>query len=188
MSTINPPKALLFDVFGTLVDWRTTVTHTLSTQAALALNSPSASVPTSVRLFASTISWPDFAQQWHDTYKTFTSSQSSSSPSRSKHPFKTADQHHHDSLLHLLHTHSLTGLCSLPLPKSGTSSTPGPIPRQLYTISRNHSSYALSPTPTSPPSATSPTTPISPSPAFYRASTLAPTSPPPSSITGLPNI
>ncbi|KAL8798502.1 MAG: hypothetical protein Q9182_006609 [Xanthomendoza sp. 2 TL-2023] len=112
MSTINPPKALLFDVFGTLVDWRTTVTHTLSTQAALALNSPSASVPTSVRLFASTISWPDFAQQWHDTYKTFTSSQSTTSLSRSKHPFKTTDQHHHDSLLHLLHTHSLTGLWS----------------------------------------------------------------------------
>ncbi|KAL8666792.1 MAG: hypothetical protein Q9168_007410, partial [Polycauliona sp. 1 TL-2023] len=115
MSTINPPKALLFDVFGTLVDWRTTVTHTLSSQAAFALNSPSASVPTSVRLFASTISWPDFAQEWRDTYKAFTASQSSSSPSSKKSQkgaFKTVDQHHHDSLVRLLADHNLTGLWS----------------------------------------------------------------------------
>ncbi|CAO1597427.1 hypothetical protein XANCAGTX0491_001234 [Xanthoria calcicola] len=113
MSTINPPKALLFDVFGTLVDWRTTVTHTLSTQAAHALNSPSASVPTSVRLFASTISWPDFAQEWRDTYKAFTASQLSASSKKSqKHAFKTVDQHHHDSLVRLLADHNLTGLWS----------------------------------------------------------------------------
>ncbi|KAL8733460.1 MAG: hypothetical protein Q9166_002086 [cf. Caloplaca sp. 2 TL-2023] len=106
MSTINPPKALLFNVFGTLVDWRTTVSHTLSTQAALALNSPSASIPPSVRLFASTVSWPDFAQEWRDTYKDFTSSQSKSQ----KHAFKTVDQHHHDSLVRLLAERNLTGL------------------------------------------------------------------------------
>ncbi|KAL8710848.1 MAG: hypothetical protein Q9220_004651 [cf. Caloplaca sp. 1 TL-2023] len=119
MSVISPPKALLFDVFGTLVDWRTTVSHTLSTQAALALNSPSASVPTSVRLFASTISWPDFAQEWRDTYKSFTKAHSSPISSKSKHAFKTVDQHHYSSLVRLLSEHNLTGLWS---------------PEQLHTI------------------------------------------------------
>ncbi|KAL8714695.1 MAG: hypothetical protein Q9225_006533 [Loekoesia sp. 1 TL-2023] len=121
MSTINPPKALLFDVFGTLVDWRTTVSYTLSTQAALALNSPSsASLPPAVRLFASTISWPDFAQEWRDTYKSFTKSHSSPS-SKSKYAFKTVDQHHYDSLVRLLADHNLTGLWS---------------PDQLHSIAR----------------------------------------------------
>ncbi|KAL8832183.1 MAG: hypothetical protein Q9170_004981 [Blastenia crenularia] len=121
MSTINPPKALLFDVFGTLVDWRTTVSHTLSTQAALALNSPSStSLPPAVCLFASTVSWPDFAQEWRDTYKTFTTSNSSPS-SKSKHAFKTVDQHHYDSLVRLLADHNLTGLWS---------------PDQLHSIAR----------------------------------------------------
>ncbi|KAL8688794.1 MAG: hypothetical protein Q9218_005384, partial [Villophora microphyllina] len=111
MSCINPPTALLFDVFGTLVDWRTTVAETLSKQAALALNS-SSSIPTSVRLFASTISWPDFAQEWRDTYKNFTLAQNSPSKTKAsgKSAFKTVDQHHHDSLIHLLADHKLTGL------------------------------------------------------------------------------
>ncbi|KAI4120744.1 MAG: hypothetical protein LQ338_006798 [Usnochroma carphineum] len=113
MSTINPPKALLFDVFGTLVDWRTTVSYTLSHQAALALNSPSSpSLPPAVRLFASTISWPDFAQEWRDTYKSFTKAHSSPSTAKSqgKSAFKTVDQHNYDSLVRLLAEHNLTGL------------------------------------------------------------------------------
>ncbi|KAI4104447.1 MAG: hypothetical protein L6R37_003266 [Teloschistes peruensis] len=111
MSCINPPTALLFDqVFGTLVDWRTTVAETLSRQAALALNS-SSSIPTSVRLFASTVSWSDFAQEWRDTYKNFTAAQNTSSTKASgKSAFKTVDQHHHESLVCLLTEHKLTGL------------------------------------------------------------------------------
>jgi 2-haloacid dehalogenase len=38
MSESMPIKALLFDVFGTCVDWRTTVTHALSTAATDALD------------------------------------------------------------------------------------------------------------------------------------------------------
>ncbi|KAL9037110.1 MAG: hypothetical protein Q9214_005843 [Letrouitia sp. 1 TL-2023] len=133
MSTINPPKALFFDVFGTVVDWRTTVSQTLFTQATFSLNSTTASIPASVRLFASTVSWPDFAQEWRDTYRAFTLAHSkrASSPSSSakgKRPasspyapeangasyasgaFKTVDQHHHDSLVQLLDAHHLTGL------------------------------------------------------------------------------
>ncbi|KAI4112404.1 MAG: hypothetical protein LQ345_006446 [Seirophora villosa] len=113
MSTINPPKALLLDVFGTLVDWRHTVSHTLHQQAASALNSPkSASLPPAVRLFASTISWPDFAQEWRDTYKAFTKANSAplSPCAQGKQAFKTVDQHHRDSLVRLLADHNLTGL------------------------------------------------------------------------------
>lgn len=40
MALQNPPvKALFFDVFGTCVDWRTTVTRTLANSATDALNS-----------------------------------------------------------------------------------------------------------------------------------------------------
>ncbi|KAL8761256.1 MAG: hypothetical protein Q9184_002606 [Pyrenodesmia sp. 2 TL-2023] len=109
-------------VFGTLVDWRLTVSHTLAHQAALALNSASStSVPPAVRLFASTISWPDFAQEWRDTYKTFTRANSSPSKSTGKQAFKTVDQHHYDSLVRLLADHNLTGLWD---------------PEQLHSISR----------------------------------------------------
>ncbi|KAL8746064.1 MAG: hypothetical protein Q9190_001877 [Brigantiaea leucoxantha] len=135
MSTINPPKALFFDalfqIFGTVVDWRTTVSQTLSAQAAYSLNSSTASIPASVRLFAATISWPDFAQQWRDTYKDFTFAHSKPlssnkgkrlSSSSGFHEsfgngtnngngaFKNVDQHHYDSLVQLLADHHLSGL------------------------------------------------------------------------------
>jgi 2-haloacid dehalogenase len=67
-------KALAFDVFGTCVDWRTTITETL--HASLRSKSASSSVPESVRVkIADSLARPDFcgqlAQEWRNEYKAF---------------------------------------------------------------------------------------------------------------------
>lgn len=107
MSFTHPPKALLFDVFGTVVDWRTTITHTLQTHASTALSSPTASLSSTVRLRASDLTltdWDSFAQQWRNSYLVFTQTHD---PSRAP---KTVDQHHHSSLIELLQEWQLAGL------------------------------------------------------------------------------
>lgn len=105
MSTTNPPKALLTDVFGTVVDWRGTVTNFLTTTAHSTLNSPTASIPSTVRTAAASISWPDFAQKWRNTYYHYTRT---FNPDTMK--FKTIDQHHLESLLLLMKDHNIEGL------------------------------------------------------------------------------
>ena len=47
------PRCLFFDVFGTCVDWRKTVTDELWAQAREALNSPSSSIASRIRFLAS---------------------------------------------------------------------------------------------------------------------------------------
>ncbi|ORY01330.1 HAD-like domain-containing protein [Clohesyomyces aquaticus] len=109
MALHQPPRALLFDVFGTCVDWRTTVTNALYVQAHASLNSATASLATSVRMKASSMSledWGVFAQQWRDSYKKFTASLASD-PTLS---WKTIDEHHHESLLQLLSQWGFEGL------------------------------------------------------------------------------
>lgn len=92
------PKAIFFDVFGTCVDWRTTVTTTLHS--------------TAVKLGETTLTekdWALFADRWRTSYLTFTRELASASPSDPK-PFKTVDQHHLDSLHSLLHEAGLGAL------------------------------------------------------------------------------
>ncbi|KAI9878355.1 MAG: hypothetical protein M1830_001136 [Pleopsidium flavum] len=103
----TPPKALLFDVFGTVVDWRSTITNTLISHCTTALSAADTSLPSAVRLHASTLTpqdWGTFAQQWRNSYKHFTQTHD---PSK---PFITIDEHHYTSLKTLLHTWSLTSL------------------------------------------------------------------------------
>jgi 2-haloacid dehalogenase len=109
MALPKPPRALLFDVFGTCVDWRTTVTQALYTKAHEALNSAEASLATSVRLTASDMSmieWGTLAQQWRNSYKRFTKT-IADDPSL---PWKSVDEHHHDALKQLLVDWKLEGL------------------------------------------------------------------------------
>lgn len=47
------PKALFFDVFGTCVDWRKTVTNAFYTKTREALSSASASLSSRIRMKAS---------------------------------------------------------------------------------------------------------------------------------------
>lgn len=48
----QPPKALFFDVFGTCVDWRKSVTDELWNACREALNSPTSSIATRIRVVA----------------------------------------------------------------------------------------------------------------------------------------
>lgn len=109
MALSPPPRALFFDVFGTCVDWRTTVTGALEMQAHAALNSATASLASSVRLQASDMTaeqWGIFAQQWRDGYKRFTKSLADD-PSL---PWVSVDEHHLTSLKELVVEWNLEGL------------------------------------------------------------------------------
>ncbi|KAF2639994.1 haloacid dehalogenase [Massarina eburnea CBS 473.64] len=109
MALAHPPRALLFDVFGTCVDWRTTVTRALDSQAHSALNSATASLASQLRMRASDMTighWGEFAQQWRNSYKAFTK-KVAADPSI---PWKTIDEHHLDSLKELLEEWQLEGL------------------------------------------------------------------------------
>jgi len=54
MALTDPqPRCLFFDVFGTCVDWRKTVTDELWRQTREALNSPAASIASRIRMAAS---------------------------------------------------------------------------------------------------------------------------------------
>lgn len=106
----NPPKALLTDVFGTVVNWRLTVTTTLSTRASSTLNSPSASLPSTLRATASATDWGAFAQKWRESYYRFchTHDPAKQGPSG----YKTIDLHHRESLEQILAQFDLSGLWS----------------------------------------------------------------------------
>lgn len=109
MALSPPPRALFFDVFGTCVDWRTTVVGELEAQAHAALNSATASLASRVRLTASDMTsqhWGEFAQQWRNSYKEFTRSLATD-PSV---PWKSVDEHHLESLKKLVGEWQITGL------------------------------------------------------------------------------
>ncbi|USW56625.1 Putative phosphoglycolate phosphatase-like, domain 2, HAD superfamily [Septoria linicola] len=107
MSFPDPqPKALFFDVFGTCVDWRTTVTDALESACSQALNRASSSIATRIRMKTDALSkqdWWNIAQEWRNSYLKFTRS-IASDPSI---PYKTVDQHHLDSLREILVQHEL---------------------------------------------------------------------------------
>lgn len=120
---LDPAKirAVLFDVFGTCVDWRSTVTTALQAQARTTLNDPTASLATAVRLRATDLTpadWARFAQEWRDEYKKFTRGMAAAALTAKEETtttpppteFKTVDQHHLDSLKTLLAAWHLDGL------------------------------------------------------------------------------
>lgn len=103
------PRALFFDVFGTCVDWRTTVVRELHAQAHASLNAATASLASTIRLRASDMTaehWGSFAQQWRDSYKQFTK-QLAQDP---KLPWVSVDEHHLKSLKDLMIAWHIEGL------------------------------------------------------------------------------
>lgn len=109
MALSPTPRALFFDVFGTCVDWRTTVVGELEAQAHAALNSATASLASRVRLTASDMTtqhWAKFAQQWRDGYKRFTQ-RLATDPTV---PWKSVDEHHLESLKDLVNDWQISGL------------------------------------------------------------------------------
>ncbi|GKT49136.1 (S)-2-haloacid dehalogenase 1 [Colletotrichum spaethianum] len=89
-------KALTFDVFGTVVDWRTSVVEELTSRARAKL-SGSSKLATEDKDKLAAADWGRFTQQWRDSYKHFTRSYDPSST-----PWKDIDTHHYDSLVSLL--------------------------------------------------------------------------------------
>ncbi|KND91529.1 hypothetical protein TOPH_03617 [Tolypocladium ophioglossoides CBS 100239] len=99
-------KALTFDVFGTVVDWRTSVTEELALRAHRKHAATDLSPTLRSRLEGLTPDdWARFAQAWRDSYGAFTRS---FDPARDV--WKTIDAHHRDSLADLLRGWGLDGL------------------------------------------------------------------------------
>ncbi|KAK3672182.1 hypothetical protein LTR78_007935 [Recurvomyces mirabilis] len=103
MTSNTPPwKALFFDVFGTCVDWRKSVTDELWAKAREALDSPSSSIASRIRMGASDMTykqWGDLAQ-WRNGYLKFTR-EVANNPNPTE-PYKTVDEHHLESLRNIL--------------------------------------------------------------------------------------
>ncbi|KAH7149380.1 HAD-like domain-containing protein [Dactylonectria estremocensis] len=98
-------KALVFDVFGTTVDWRSAVTEELTLRV---FRKASSDITTDLksRLQALTEDdWKKFAQDWRDSYGVFVRGFNPETDA-----WKTVDQHYHDSLVGLLDSQNLTGL------------------------------------------------------------------------------
>ena len=121
MISISFSQELLFliinenlQVFGTAVNWRYSVVAKLASSASTALSDSATSLPSTVRINASTIDWAAFAQAWRMSYKKFTRSYPHS-PIAAKDgetPFKMVDQHHYESLVELLEANGMSGLWS----------------------------------------------------------------------------
>lgn len=107
MSTEQPPRALFFDVFGTVVEWRTCVPKALQAAAQNALNSPNKEVSTDVRHRASALSeqdWLRLTEEWRESYGKFTAA---FDPSQE---FVSVDQHHYNALRDLLRQRGIQDL------------------------------------------------------------------------------
>jgi 2-haloacid dehalogenase len=105
MSLATPPKALLTDVFGTVVNWRASVTDHLTSSASAVLNNPNSSLSSALHTTASSVSWSDFAQAWRVAYYHFTRSYNPETSS-----FTTIDRFFRTSLEQLVDSYGITGL------------------------------------------------------------------------------
>ncbi|KAL7949606.1 HAD-like domain-containing protein [Trichoderma barbatum] len=99
-------RALLFDVFGTVVDWRSSVTDEFSLRTFRKLSSEGLSAALKTRLEGLTQrDWDDFIQEWRNSYIAFTKSFNPDTDA-----WKNIDQHHRDSLVELIGKWDLDGL------------------------------------------------------------------------------
>ncbi|OAA64696.1 haloacid dehalogenase [Niveomyces insectorum RCEF 264] len=102
-------KALTFDVFGTIVDWRSSVESVLRDTFRKKIASPqfsslSADLQARVRAVADT-DVAKFAQEWRNAYSSFTKGFVPGTT-----PWKDVDAHHYDSLVEQLNRWQLAGL------------------------------------------------------------------------------
>jgi 2-haloacid dehalogenase len=103
----STPKALFFDTFGTVVEWRSCVTSALQNAAQNALNGSNRDIPADLRARGSALTesdWLEVAEDWRRSYIVFTST---FDPSK---PFVSVDQHHHTALQDVL---KQRGVCEL---------------------------------------------------------------------------
>ncbi|ROV96814.1 hypothetical protein VMCG_07931 [Cytospora schulzeri] len=108
-------KALTFDVFGTVVNWRESVESALKESITSRSRSKSGTttphhLPTDLQRRAAALTDEDYArlaQEWRDSYKRFTRSFRAGDDGT---PWKDIDTHHHESLVALLEKWQLAGL------------------------------------------------------------------------------
>ncbi|KAI1123734.1 haloacid dehalogenase [Nemania abortiva] len=109
LEKLQDVKALTFDVFGTVVDWRSTVRHELIQRARDKVVSPAfGELPETLRYRFQGISdegWGTFAQEWRASYGEFTQS---FVPGETE--WKDIDTHHYDSLRELLKRWDVPGV------------------------------------------------------------------------------
>jgi 2-haloacid dehalogenase len=117
MTTSLNLKALVFDVFGTCVNWRKSVVDGLGAACREALTSANSSnIPPATRAAAESMDeakWSKVAQDWRDSYSKFTRSLSGIDNNWEPPPaseFKTVDEHHMDALVEILRSLNLEHL------------------------------------------------------------------------------
>ncbi|KAF2151160.1 2-haloacid dehalogenase [Myriangium duriaei CBS 260.36] len=99
-------KGLTFDIFGTCVDWRSSVTKQLVAASRKAVDSSPSSPAKTKASHLIEQDWANIAAEWRATYYKFTRELASNPHAK----FKTVDEHHHDALIDILATHGLEGL------------------------------------------------------------------------------
>lgn len=98
---------MTFDVLGTVVDWRSSVTEELYLRA---FRKHSADLPADLKEKLERLTeedWGRFAHAWHGTYGEFTKGFDAT-----RDEWKTVDEHYRDSLRELLSTWGFAGLYS----------------------------------------------------------------------------
>lgn len=109
LEALRGVKALTFDVFGTVVDWRSSVEKELHSALEGKLASPDLqTLPHGLQQRAQSLratDWAVFAQEWRDAYKKFTRTFRAGQAA-----WKDIDAHHHDSLVEQLDRWGLSGL------------------------------------------------------------------------------
>ncbi|EAQ92368.1 hypothetical protein CHGG_00603 [Chaetomium globosum CBS 148.51] len=102
-------KALTFDLFGTAVDWRSSITSALTAAATDKLTSPAfPTLPEAARSRLESLTrddWSVFAQSWRNAYSGFTRSFVPGTT-----PWKDVDTLHRESLASLLEEWGLAGV------------------------------------------------------------------------------
>lgn len=107
MSTSHPPQVLFFDVFGTVVDRRTSNTKALAEAAQHVLSDSQKRLSPATRAQAAAMTpsdWQTVADEWAAAYNQFTDTFDPS------HGFVSVDQQNHTSLQGLLKKRSLGDL------------------------------------------------------------------------------
>lgn len=111
MSVDQPPRVLFFDVFGTVVEWRSCVTRAWIEAVERALGVPTKSLSAEVHARASSMTakdWLAVAEEWRSSYSQFTRTFDSVNGV----DFITVDEHHYNYIDKLLEKWNLDGLFS----------------------------------------------------------------------------
>lgn len=107
VSPLTNVKALLFDIFGTTVDWRASVTDEISLRVFRKLGSENV-LPSALKTRLEDLTqadWDRFTQEWHNAYTAFTRSFNPETDT-----WKSIDQHQYESLVELVKKWDLDGL------------------------------------------------------------------------------